>query len=77
MLGQMPSRQYRLTLEGELSDRAAIAFDGLTLTREDGTTVLRGTVRDQAELQGLLQRIMDLGLTLVSATSVRDVGGDC
>ena len=72
----MPSRQYRLTLEGELSDRAAIAFDGLTLTRERGTTVLRGTVRDQAELQGLLQRIMDLGLTLVSATSVRDATDD-
>jgi hypothetical protein len=70
------SRQYRLTLEGELSDRAAIAFDGLTLTREHGTTVLRGTVRDQAELQGLFQRIMDLGLTLVSATSVRDATED-
>ena len=41
-----------------------------------GTTVLRGTVRDQAELQGLFQRIMDLGLTLVSATSVRDATED-
>jgi hypothetical protein len=67
----MPSREYRLTLEGELSDRAAVAFEGLKLTREGGTTVLRGKVRDQAELQGLLQRIGDLGLTLVSATSVR------
>ncbi len=38
--------------------------------------MLRGTVRDQAELQGLLQRIMDLGLTLVSATSVRDATDD-
>ena len=71
MLAPMPSREYRLTLEGELSDRAAVAFEGLTLTREGGTTVLRGSVRDQAELQGLLQRIGDLGLTLVSATSVR------
>ncbi len=76
MLAWMSSRQYRLTLEGELSDRAAIAFDGLTLTREGGTTVLRGPVRDQAELQGLFQRIMDLGLTLVSATSVRDATDD-
>lgn len=71
MLAQMPNREYRLTLEGELSDRAAVAFEGLTMTREAGTTVLRGNVRDQAELQGLLQRIGDLGLTLVSATSVR------
>jgi hypothetical protein len=76
MLGLMASRHYRLTLEGELSDRAAVAFEGLTLTRERATTVLRGTVRDQAELQGLLQRVMDLGLTLVSATSVRDVSRD-
>jgi hypothetical protein len=72
----MPTREYRLTLEGELSDRAAVAFEGLTLTRERGTTVLRGPVRDQAELQGLLQRITDLGLTLVSATSVRDATDD-
>ncbi len=72
----MPSREYRLTLEGELSDRSAIAFEGLSLTRERGTTVLRGTVRDQAELQGVFQRIMDLGLTLVSATSVRDATED-
>ena len=72
----MPSREYRLTLEGELSDRSATAFEGLTLTRDRGTTVLRGMVRDQAELQGVLQRVMDLGLTLVSATSVRDATED-
>ncbi|HET6171963.1 MAG TPA: hypothetical protein VFD90_05135 [Gaiellales bacterium] len=72
----MPKRQYRLTLEGELSDRAAIAFDGLTLTREQGRTVLRGAVRDQAELQGHLQRVMDLGLTLVSATWVCETTED-
>lgn len=63
-------REYTLTVEGELSDRAALAFQGLTLTRREGLTVLRGPVRDQAELHGLLQRIMALGLTLVSATSV-------
>jgi len=68
----MGSRAYRLTLEGELSDRAARAFEGMTLTRENGTTVLRGRVRDQAELQGLLQRVADLGLTLLSATALDD-----
>ena len=46
------------------------AFEGMNLTREDGTTVLVGSVRDQAELQGLFQRIMDLGLTLLSAAAV-------
>jgi hypothetical protein len=68
----MGRRAYRLTLEGELSDRAARAFEGMTLTRENGTTVLRGRVRDQAELQGLLQRVADLGLTLLSATALDD-----
>ena len=65
----MPRREYRLTVEGELSDRAQHAFEGMTLTRENGVTVLVGLVRDQAELQGLLQRISDLGLTLLSAST--------
>ena len=66
----MPSRQYRLVVEGELSDRIGPALEGMTLTREGGNTVLLGDVRDQAELQGLLQRISDFGLTLLSATAV-------
>lgn len=66
----MPSRQYRLTVEGELSDQAVRAFEGMTLTRENGTTVLVGSIRDQAELQGVLQRVSDLGLTLLSATAL-------
>jgi hypothetical protein len=68
----MGSRAYRLTVEGELSDRAARAFEGMTLTRDNGTTVLFGWVRDQAALQGLLQRVADLGLTLLSATAIDD-----
>ena len=48
------------------------AFEGMTLTRERGNTVLTGPVRDQAELQGLLQRVSDLGLTLLSAIAVEE-----
>jgi hypothetical protein len=70
MLGEMPVREYRLVVEGELSDQAAPAFEGMTLTREGGTTVLVGRVRDQAELQGLLRRVSDLGLTLLEAAVV-------
>ena len=66
----MASREYGLTLDGELSGLAGRAFEGMTLTREDGTTALVGRVRDQAELQGLLQRVSDLGLTLLSATAI-------
>lgn len=65
----MRRREYRLTVEGELSERAAVAFEGMALTHEHGNTVLSGPVRDQAELQGLLQRVSDLGLTLLSAST--------
>jgi hypothetical protein len=66
---------YRLTVEGELSDRLSPAFEGMALTRESGTTVLVGPVRDQAELQGLLQRLSGLGLTLVSVATVDGPSG--
>jgi hypothetical protein len=63
-------RDYRLTLEGEIGDREGRAFEGMTVTRGNGTTVVVGPVRDQAELQGLLQRVSDLGLTLLSARAI-------
>jgi hypothetical protein len=62
----MRSRTYRLEAEGELSDRLKPLFDGMTLTRDHGNTILVGRVRDQGQLFGLLQRFSDLGLTLVS-----------
>ena len=68
----MLSREYRLTVEGELSDRMRPAFEGMTLTHERGNTVLVGVVRDQAELQGLLQRVSDFGLTLLSAVAIEE-----
>ena len=68
--GACPLATYRLVVEGELSDTMAVAFDGMALTREDGSTVLTGPVRDQAELQGFLQRVSDLGLTLLEVKAV-------
>jgi hypothetical protein len=62
-------REYQLVVEGELSDRAGQAFSGMTLTRGQGKTIIAGTVRDQSELQSVLRRISDLGLTLLSATT--------
>lgn len=66
----MNDREYRLVVEGELSDDVGALFEGMTLTRQRGNTVLVGPVVDQAELQGLLQRVTDLGLTLISATAL-------
>ena len=60
---------YELRIGGHLDQHWSTWFDGLALTHEDdGTTTLRGVVRDQSELHGLLAKIRDLGLTLVSVT---------
>jgi hypothetical protein len=70
MLERMPDRNYRLVVEGELSDNLAFAFNGMKLTRIEGNTAPTGTVRDQSELQGLLQRVSALGLTLLEARAI-------
>jgi hypothetical protein len=57
---------YRLVVEGELDDRFAYLFDGMKLTRVDGTTVLRGAVVDRAQLHGFIERVDELGLKLIS-----------
>jgi len=61
--------RYEIRLAGHLHPRWSARFDGLCLTREpDGTTVLRGPVVDQTALHGVLQKVRDLGLPLVSVT---------
>lgn len=61
--------RYEIRLMGHLDARWATWFDGLAIRHEsDGTTVISGTVPDQAALHGLLQRVRDLGLPLVSVT---------
>ena len=61
--------RYEIRLTGHLDARWAAWFDGLTVSREgDGTTLISGPVADQAALHGLLQRVRDLGLPLVSVT---------
>jgi hypothetical protein len=61
--------QYEIRVDGHLGTRWAAWFDGLTVTRDsDGTTVLRGSVVDQAALHGLLQKLRDVGIPLISLT---------
>ena len=63
--------RYEIRLRGHLDSRWAAWFDGLSLTNEsDGTTIIYGPVTDQAALHGLLQKVRDLGLPLVSVTQV-------
>ena len=64
-----PVQHYEIRVRGHLSPRWMAWFDGLTLTNEDdGTTVMRGPVIDQAALHGLLQKLRDLGVALLSLT---------
>jgi hypothetical protein len=63
--------RYEIRLNGHLASRWAAWFDGLSLTNEsDGTTLIHGLVVDQAALHGLLQRVRDIGLPLISVTRV-------
>lgn len=62
---------YEIRVAGHLDPRRASWFDGMALTTEaDGTTVIHGPVPDQAALHGLLQRIRDLGVRLISVTPI-------
>jgi hypothetical protein len=59
--------RYEIRVKGHLGPRWASWFDGMNLTAvDDGTTVIRGPVADQAALHGLLQTLRDLGITLLS-----------
>lgn len=67
--GDPDAGTYEIRLTGHLGARWAAWFDGLTVSHEgDGTTVISGPVADQAALHGLLHRVRDLGLPLVSVT---------
>ena len=59
-----------MTIEGEIGELAGELFEGAPVTTEDGNTVV--IVRDQAELFGLVQRISDLGLTMLSAAQAEE-----
>jgi hypothetical protein len=64
------SDTYEIRIRGHLEPRWDSWFDDLTLTQDpDGTTVIRGLVADQAALHGLIQKVRDIGLPLVSVTT--------
>ena len=68
---------YQIRLKGHLGCEWTDWFEGLTITlEEDGTTLLTGPVIDQAALHGLLKKVRDLGLPLVSVSPVESGQAD-
>ena len=62
---------YQIKVKGHLDNTLAGRFDDLTITNlEDGDNLLSGLLPDQAALQGVLKRISNLGLTLISVNAV-------
>lgn len=62
---------YRIRIKGQLGPEWTDWFEGLTVTLDDnGDTLLTGPVADQAALHGLLKRIRDLGIPLISVVQV-------
>jgi hypothetical protein len=68
---------YQIRLKGHLGQQWMDWFDGLTITlEEDGNTLLTGPVVDQAALYGLLKKVRDLGLQLVSVNPLEPEQAD-
>jgi hypothetical protein len=63
---------YQIRIKGHLDEQWADWFGGLTITlEEDGDTLLTGPVIDQAALFGLLRKVSDLGMPLLSVNPVK------
>jgi hypothetical protein len=63
-------QQYEIVVRGRLSRRYECAFDDTTLVPRSGQTMLRADLADQSQLYGLLNRLRDFGIELVSVNSV-------
>jgi len=65
---------YQIRVEGHLGQQWAEMFDGLTIRlEENGDTLISGAVIDQAALHGLLRKVRDLGMTLISVNVIGPV----
>jgi hypothetical protein len=63
---------YRIVVRGELSERYAVAFEGMEMETSRGRTVLTGEIKDDPHLHGILDRIGSLGLRLVSVEDLSE-----
>lgn len=68
----MTAADYEFRIEGRLSDTLCGEFEEFTAAVQPAETVMRGQVRDQSELHGLLDRIQSLGLELIEVRRVSE-----
>ena len=72
----MSLTRYRLVVKGELGARYASAFEEMSIYAHDGITEMTGGITDPSHLQGLLDRIADLGLALQSVNPLDPENGE-
>ena len=69
----MGPQGYRISVRGRLTERLGSAFEGMALEPGTGQTALVGDIRDQSHLYGVLDKIRNLGLELVSVEAVPEI----
>jgi hypothetical protein len=67
---------YQICVQGRLTDRLGAALEGMTLHSGAASSLFTGEVKDQSQLYGLLDRLRDLGLELISVQPETTAGGD-
>jgi hypothetical protein len=68
--------KYQIRVEGQLNSHWSDWFEGMTIDHDGDTTILTGSITDQSQLHGMLHRIRDLNLTLISVNQQEDKNND-
>jgi len=69
------TRTYQIKVEGRLDASWSDWFNDMTITLDSDTTTLTGAIADQSALRGILNKLWDLNLVLVSVNRLNDLGG--
>lgn len=70
MSGARWPARYEVRVDGVLDDRWSEWFEGLQIQDQDGETILTGTLADQPALHGILDRVRDLGLSIIAVRHI-------
>jgi hypothetical protein len=70
MLPSVETTRYRIVVRGRLSPAFGSAFEGIELELLPGATALEGNFTDQAQLYGILERLRNLGIELLSVNAL-------